>query len=170
VKIPRARLAAALTPILFGAVAAVLIGRAPQPGSGTRLDAATTPVPVTVSCSGRQLTRPAELVLACADGNAYLTGLHWSTWGSAAYGTGTWRVNGCTPDCAAGTFHSFPAVVMLWRPEPVAHHHGARYFSRITMLLPSTRCDQADGKRTCYPASYTGNMWGSTSGGLPLGS
>lgn len=168
-KFPRARLAAALTPILFGAAAAVVIARAPTPASpGTHLTAATTQAAVTIGCSGARQVHPGAMVLACADGNAYLSGLHWTTWGTAAYGSGTYQINGCVPSCAAGHFHSFPALVMLWRAEPLPRHHGMRYYTRITLALPGPHCYPAGGKRTCYPASYTGTLWSTTSGGLPV--
>jgi hypothetical protein len=50
-------------------------------------------------------TRPTEIVLACADGNAYVNHIHWTAFGGAtARGTGTYVFNTCTPNCAAGTF------------------------------------------------------------------
>ena len=95
---------------------------------------------------------------ACDDGNAYLSGLRWTAWGSTAAATGTWRINDCVPNCAAGTFHSFAATVKLWQPEPLPRHAGAGYYSKITIDLPDSRCYAAAGKRSCYPASYTGTL------------
>jgi len=59
-------------------------------------------------CTKSQV-RPGTIVLACADFNTELTKLRWSTFGEAsAHATGQYYVNDCTPDCAAGKFHSFP--------------------------------------------------------------
>lgn len=167
-RIPRAGLAAALTPLLCGAAAALIFSAAPRPAhSSSALTAASAPV--TVSCQGRPQARPASMLLACADGNASLTGLHWSSWSGTAQATGTFMVNDCTPSCAAGSFHRFPARVTLADPATLPGHHRGRYYSRITVALPGPRCYTRDRHRACYPASYTGNLWGRTSGGLPVG-
>lgn len=167
-RIPRAGLAATLTPVLCGAVAALIFSAAPRPAHpGPRLTAASAAAPVTLSCQGQPQTRPASMLLACADGNASLTGLRWASWRGTAQGTGTFAVNGCTPSCAAGSFHRFPAQVTLASPGPLPGHRGEHYYTRITVALPGQRCYTRDGHRACYPASYTGNLWGRTSGGLP---
>jgi hypothetical protein len=150
VRIPPPGRAVAL--LLAGAVATTVGACAsrPAPSGG--------PAPVTVSCQGRGEVRPARLVLACADGNAYLAGLHWAAWTPAARGTGTYWINDCVPDCAAGKFNAFPARVTLSRPEPLPRPRRGRYYSRITLVLPGPRCYSAAGRRACYPASYTGNL------------
>ncbi|HMI27195.1 MAG TPA: hypothetical protein VK594_22155, partial [Streptosporangiaceae bacterium] len=59
--------------------------------------------------------RPGRYTLACADGNDYLSGLAWTSWGPRlASATGTEHVNDCVPYCAAGHFHSYPVNVVLW--------------------------------------------------------
>lgn len=166
-KIPRAGLAATLIPLVCGAVAALIFTAAPRPAH--RLTAASAAAPVTLSCQGRPQDRPGSMLLACADGSASLTGLHWSSWRGTAQGTGTFRINDCTPVCASGTFHSFPAQVTLADPAPLPGHHGVRGYTRITLALPGPRCyTRPGGQRGCYPASYTGNLWDHSSGGLPV--
>jgi hypothetical protein len=170
VRIPRAGLAATLTPLLAGAAAALIFSAAPRPAHpAPALTATSASAPVTISCQGRAQARPASMLLACADGNASLTGLHWASWRGTAQATGTFRVNDCTPSCATGGFHRFPAQVTLADPTPLPGHRGARYYARITVALPGPRCYTSGGHRGCYPASYTGNLWGHTSGGLPAG-
>ena len=69
------------------------------------------------------VVRPRSIVVACADGNFYLTGIRWSTWGSArAAGAGTGHQNDCTPNCAAGHFHTYPAMVTLTKPKSCDGH------------------------------------------------
>lgn len=68
--------------------------------------AATTKAPaapVVLNCgTGKGLTRPASLTVACADGNNVAKDLTWSKWatsGAAAKGVVSW--NQCTPTCVA---------------------------------------------------------------------
>ena len=113
---------------------------------------------VVVDCSGQRQTRPSSVILTCADANDALTALHWVSWAaSQAFGTGTEKVNTCTPDCADGTFVSYPALITLWRPEPLPGHPGVLYFTRITRIYPSNRPPlyNCQGKRTCYPQTST---------------
>jgi len=163
----RVRTAAARTtavPVVAGAV----VGLAAACTSGSAATAPPArPAAVVIDCQGKQQVRPAGFVLACADGNAYLSGLRWSVWGTSPRATGTWRINDCTPICATGTFVSFPARVTLSRPEPLPGHPRTRYFTRITVALPAARCDTAAGHRTCYPARYTSDLWSSITHGLP---
>ena len=111
-----------------------------------------------VGCSGQQQTRPSSLILTCADANDALTALHWVSWANnQAFGTGTEKVNTCTPDCADGKFVSYPALITLWRREPLPGHPGVRYFTRITRIYPSNRPPlyYCQGKHTCYPQTST---------------
>lgn len=169
-----ARARTAALPILAGVLAALIAACAPSSAYPRPLGWLPTPassarpsLTVIVNCRGAHQVRPASFLLACADGNAYLSGLRWSTWGTSPRATGTWRINDCTPICATGTFHSFPARVTLSRPEPLPDHRRTRYFTRITVALPAARCDTVAGHRTCYPASYTGDLWSTITHGLP---
>ena len=113
---------------------------------------------VVVDCSGQRQTRPSSVIVTCADANDALTALHWVSWAaSQAFGTGTEKVNTCTPDCADGTFVSYPALITLWRPEPLPGHPGVLYFTRITRIYPSNRPPlyNCQGKHTCYPQTST---------------
>ena len=68
----------------------------------------------TFSNCGKQLTRPAQITIACAGGNNYLTSLTWERWSATeALGTGIQKINDCDPDCASGKFHDFPVTVKL---------------------------------------------------------
>jgi hypothetical protein len=116
---------------------------------------------VVVDCSGQRQTRPSSIILTCADANDALTALHWASWAaSQAFGTGTEKVNTCTPDCADGKFVSYPALITLWRPEPLPGHPGALYFTRITRIYPSNRPPlyNCQGTHTCYPQTSTSDL------------
>lgn len=75
-------------------------------------------------CVGHTV-RPGRIVIACADGQVYATGIHYSSYGRRkARGQGTvWR-NDCNPDCANGTVTSHPARIVLSR----ILRCGSRYF------------------------------------------
>ena len=92
---------------------------------------------VIVTCTGKGVTSPASYVIACADGNDYLKGLNWSSWGVPAKGFGKEAINTCVPSCAAGHVKTYPVMVELSRPKPWPHHSGKRYFSR--MILTYTK-------------------------------
>lgn len=68
---------------------------------------------------GAALTRPAALVLACADQGLWAKKLIWSSWsatGATATGIITWHV--CTPNCADSTqWDSTSAQVTLTDPK-----------------------------------------------------
>ena len=125
--------------------------------------AAAASAPVLVDCATHAQTRPGRYVLACADGSAYLVGLHWAAWGSsAAFAGGTSTFNDCVPTCVAGHGHSFPVLVALWRPEPLPGQVGERYFTRLTIIYTGGRSYRAGGKlfqlpaTTAYPLSAYG--------------
>jgi hypothetical protein len=116
---------------------------------------------VVVGCSGQRQIRPSSFVLTCADANDALTALHWVSWADGqAFGTGTEKVNACTPYCAAGKLVSYPALITLWRPEPLPGHPGVRYFTRITRIYPADRPPlyNCQGKHTCYPQTSTSDL------------
>jgi hypothetical protein len=132
-------------------------------GSGTNagqqpmaVAAAAASAPVLVDCAAHAQTRPGQYILACADGNAYLGGLHWAAWGSsAAFADGTSTFNDCVPNCVAGHGHSFPVLVALWRPEPLPGHVGERYYTRLTIIYTGSRTYHAGGKLNQLPATTT---------------
>ena len=72
----------------------------------------------------RPVVRPRSIVAACADGNLYFTGLRWTSWtatGAAAHGIA--HQNACTPNCAAGRFHTYPVHVTLSAARACAGKH-----------------------------------------------
>jgi hypothetical protein len=74
--------------------------------------------------------RPAKITITCADANFYVTRLRWTSWSAkTAAAAGVAHVNSCTPNCAAGKFHTYAATVALSRP---AMCHGRLVFGKLT--------------------------------------
>ncbi|WP_236046158.1 hypothetical protein [Streptacidiphilus fuscans] len=99
-----------------------------------------TSAPVLLDCTGKPQSQPSEYVLACGDGNNYLTSAHWTRWdGVSAYATATDVANDCQPYCAAGHFHNFPVDVTLTDPVPWQGHAGQTRYTKVTLFYPGAR-------------------------------
>jgi hypothetical protein len=100
---------------------------------------------VVFDCSGHAVVRPKDFVLACADGNSALEKLTWTSWTPGlASAKGTLEQNDCTPYCAAGHFHNYPALVVLWGSKTVGADEHA--FTKLTLILPGARPGYYDAK------------------------
>jgi hypothetical protein len=96
--------------------------------------------PVFQGCLTGAQVRPKTIVVACGDGNFFITGLRWATWApTAASAIGTGRENDCKPYCAAGHFHTYPIVLRLSRPEPCSNGRTeyTRFRYRFTSAKPT---------------------------------
>jgi hypothetical protein len=83
---------------------------------------------------GQLGSTPRTLVLACADANYSLARLAWRRWGeTTATGRGDARANDCSPNCAAGHFHSYPVTVTATQLRTCGR---ARYYARLTITYP----------------------------------
>jgi hypothetical protein len=111
---------------------------------------------VLVNCQHRAVILPHSFVLTCADANDALTSLSWVSWRDVAFGSGTERVNSCIPSCAAGRFHSYHALITLWRPRARGHGTGQLKFTRLTEVYTGARPVRftASGKRH-RPGTFT---------------
>jgi hypothetical protein len=96
---------------------------------------------VVFDCPGqRALVKPAAYILTCADANSYLSKLAWTSWTpGVASATGVLEENDCTPYCAAGHFHSYPAVVVFWGEAAVKNDPGERRYTMMTTILTGAR-------------------------------
>jgi hypothetical protein len=78
------------------------------------------------------LYEPACLDSGCplsGDATAILYQMKWSTWSATeAVGTGTYRVDACNPNCAAGPVYPVPVVITLSKPVKVCSSSGTRWF------------------------------------------
>jgi hypothetical protein len=64
-------------------------------------------------CLGNPQVKPLDVTIACGDGNFRVENIQWTGWGEPfAAGMGTATVNDCKPYCAAGHFHSYPAILI----------------------------------------------------------
>ena len=136
-----------------GIVCAALLVAACSPGSATAARAssqasvalATKTAPRVYLAEGqdihgRLLYRPA-CKTGCplsGDSTAILARMTWRTWSSGqAAGTGTYELDGCDPDCAAGPAYNVPAVVTLSHPVKVCTPHGTRrVWTRASFRFP----------------------------------
>ena len=74
---------------------------------------AASPVTALPDCLGKPQVRPSQVIFACGDGNFTAQKLTWTGWGEPfAAATGTGEVNDCTPNCAAGKFHTGKIVLI----------------------------------------------------------
>jgi hypothetical protein len=165
IRITRLRITAVALALCGLAATAAVAGTAGSASaSPTTSMTAASKVPVLIDCLRHGDVRPGGYVFTCADANSYLTGLHWATWtGRDAFATGTYAFNDCTPSCVQGHLHSFPALVLVWRPESWPGHHGGQYFSRMTTVLDGNRTYTAGGHVHTLPVTTTLTL--STSGG-----
>jgi hypothetical protein len=117
---------------VMGCGAAAVIGLTTSASLASPSRPSAGPV-VAVNC-GKAEVRPSSFVLACADGGAILNKLHWVSWQSVAFGSGTEVVNSCVPTCVAGKAYSFPVLVTVWGAKARPGHAGQRYFSEMTLI------------------------------------
>ncbi len=90
---------------------------------GVTAATATGGARVVGNCTHSQI-KPASIILACADANAALTRIHWSSFGgSVAHGSAEYTFNDCKPYCAAGKVHSYPVSLILSDPRRCPDGH-----------------------------------------------
>ena len=105
--------------------------------SAASATAAPASPPVFEGCLTGPVVRPASIVVACADGNFYVSRLRWSAWtATAATATGTAHQNDCKPYCAAGHFHTYPVRVTATKRSRCG---AAVYYARIEIFYPGRR-------------------------------
>lgn len=116
-------------------VAAVAVALVLGSGTSVAASGSSSRLPGFVGCRAftsphpTPIVRPRSIIAACGDGNLYFTGLRWSSWTAThAAATGTAHQNACTPTCAAGRFHTYPAHVTLSVPRACA---GKRELTKL---------------------------------------
>jgi len=116
------------------AVVSVAVGLVSAVGAGTALaapHAGSDKLPRVIDCVGPAVREPSSFTITCADDNSRLVRLDWQSWtAKRATADGAYSLNDCTPYCAAGKFHNYPAAVTLWDPKQTKH---GTLFSRLTV-------------------------------------
>jgi hypothetical protein len=93
------------------------------------------PVMALPNCLGKPEVRPTMVTFACADGNFSAEKLHWTSWGGpSAVANGVAQSNDCTPNCAAGKFHSYRIRVIISGRQ--ACPGGRPAYSSVTFAWP----------------------------------
>lgn len=135
-------LAPALAIALLLGVVSSEVGAASRP--------ATTRV---LPCLGAPQVRPGKYVLACGDGNFYVSRLRWVRW-SASVGIARAQatLNDCRPDCAEGHFHSTSAVLVF--SDPVSRR--ARRLYSVVTVLDATRLPGSSRAVVVQPLPLSG--------------
>jgi hypothetical protein len=130
-------------------------------GSATAVTSLYSERTVVINCLGRPEAEPGSFTLACADGNDYLAGLSWTSWAPLlASGYGTQHENDCIPYCAAGHFHTYPVLVVLWRTAALRGSPGTLRYTRMTLIYPGARPQVYNGHRWVEgPATSTISLW-----------
>jgi hypothetical protein len=140
--LPAAALAAALTTCVTGCQS----GNSTVVGTGLTSAAPPAPARVVYLAEGGSVGGATVRAPACeagcqlsGDGTTGLWDMTWATWNStAASGTGTEKLDDCTPDCAAGTLHAVPVRVALSRPVLVCVAGAGEWFwTRVSFTWPS---------------------------------
>jgi hypothetical protein len=134
------------------------------PATQTSVAAATslyTENTVVINCAGHSQVRPGSFTLACADGNNALSGLSWTSWGPRlASGYGTQVQNDCIPYCAAGHFHRYPVLVVLWGTAALKGHPGTLRYTEMTLIYTGARPQVYNGHRWVKgPGTVTTRLW-----------
>jgi hypothetical protein len=132
---------------LLATTACAAASAATSGGSAESIGRQPNAVPVVVNCALKTQVRPGSIILGCADGKAYFSGLNWTAWGpSSALASGTYAFYGCVPNCVAGPFYTFPALVVLWGARALPGHAGVRYFTEMTAIFTGNRTGAGGGK------------------------
>jgi len=111
------------------------------PGTAVRAAAASTFLAQGQDINGKLLFMPACDGFGCAlsgDSTAFLSKMTWKTWSAAvAVGTGTDKIDGCNPDCAAGPVYPVATVVTLSNPVKACSSSGTRWvWTRASFRFP----------------------------------
>ena len=103
---------------------------------------------VVVTCMGKAVVQPDEIVVTCADAGVMVDNITWTSWtANRARGTGTLVWNTCLPEtCVAGIVQKYKVRVTLGR---VASAPSISAFTRMTLTFPK------GGPAAAETATYT---------------
>ncbi|MGH2902484.1 MAG: hypothetical protein ACRDK7_02660 [Solirubrobacteraceae bacterium] len=96
--------------------------------------AASAASPLKITNCFHASSRPTSVTLTCGDGNTVLKGLKWSSFGGAtAQAKGTFTIDLCEPNCAAGKAASFPVTVKASGRRSCKG--GLRVYNKLTLTF-----------------------------------
>jgi len=99
---------------------------------------------VFVSNCAKQVYKPKQITVACADAGIIISKVKYSSYGAkTAKGTGTAAVNLCDPNCAAGKTKRFPVKFTL---SKVTQCGDSYQFRRLTLTY--TKATPPHSKKT----------------------
>ncbi len=146
-------IASIFTPVVIGLVIGLAVqsagasagtrgaaaGSAPRAVTTALTVGGTAPRFVLLGCDDTAEVAPSG-ISNCGDGAVGLAGLRWTSWTShLASGYGTYFLNDCTPTCAGGHFHAYPALVTLWGSAAVTGHPSERKYTEMTLIFTGKR-------------------------------
>ena len=101
-----------------------------------------------LTCAGKEVVKPRQIVVTCADAGVAVVKINWSRWdANGARGTGTLTWNTCLPTtCADCIVEKYRVRVALGR---VASGPDASVFTRMTLAFPD------GGPAAAETATYT---------------
>ena len=114
-----------------------------SPGGAAMQSATDTFLAEGQDVNGTALFKPACVsTYGCAlsgDSTGFLYKMTWTTWSAAeAVGTGTYRIDSCNPNCAAGKVYPVATVITLTDPVRVCSSAGTRWFwSHASFTFPA---------------------------------
>lgn len=103
--------------------------------------------------NGTLLHEPACGGFGCAlsgDSTTFLANVKWTTWsGTEAVGAGTYKIDDCQPNCAAGHVYPVATVVTLGQPVKVCSSSGTRWvWSHASFTFPDGLPQALQGQNT----------------------
>ena len=97
--------------------------------------AAAEGTPVIIDCTGTGVTKPRQIVIACADAGIAVTNIRWTTWTmNRATGVGTLTWNTCLPQtCVDGIVEKYRVRITL---GGLASGPDVDVFSQLNLRFP----------------------------------
>jgi hypothetical protein len=110
-------------------------------GGSTAATGADTFLATGQDINGTMLHEPACGGFGCAlsgDSTTFLSNMTWTSWsGAEAVGTGTYKIDDCNPNCAAGHVYSVATMVTLSQPVEVCSASGTHWvWSQASFTFP----------------------------------
>jgi hypothetical protein len=111
------------------------------PGAANAAPPAHPVKTVVYDCPGQPaLVKPRSFTVTCADGGIQYEQLKWASWTPGrARASGLLEENDCTPNCAYGHFHTYPATIVLSGNAALKNHPGVHCYTEMTVTLTGAR-------------------------------